>query len=652
MTETTGNVLSFSAKLAEARKKVADEKAKREAALAGSNPAGFDFSADVPDLGDEPEQSTDLRQDQEEFNKFIREYSIVDLYNRWKPSDRPMASHKGNRNQKVRCPNPTHTDKHASFGMHAGKNQWNCGTCGGGDNIGLYALTHGFDHESLKNSPAQFRAVVTAMAAELGVQKSEGISGTYYIVPGSGFTPPEAPTEEPETTKQEEVEDNVTVLPTRVDPEAEDKEINSAPAPEIDWRSFIPPNTFLWQWLVTTTQDSCPEEYHVWTGLMAIGFALGRNVNLIDERLVYGNLAVCLVGPSGAGKSRAVDHLKELTLKTMPDEFGQPNSVRQIGAASSGEFLLDKFKNVREDPTNSTNKEVIDVRGLTYYDEFSRFIASAGRQNSTLRQTFMELMSTPSLIQGGSMAGGTVSVKNPFFQVISTTQNEALSNLVSKADDASGFANRWVFAGGKLKERRVWGGVPIDLRVPMTYHTNLITWAEKGHSIHMEGTAAFKVYEEKLFPLILKYEDMLNQRGTSIGNRLEINAKKLILLFTANLQPDVDEVPVEAVEHAIKVFEYLVASTQKTDIEINKTDDSVLVAKIQNAIRAFKPRSKVASKYPTAAEIRKSVYRHVKSVDELAKILKNMEKLQMINVLSAPTTAKGGRPTERYQLAE
>lgn len=649
MTETQGNVISLTERIARMKEEVAEAKAAREAKYGNPNPAGFDYSQDVPDFDDGPEESNALRQDQEEFNKYIREYNIVDLYNRWKPADRPHVTDKGKQNHKVRCPNPLHTDKAPSFGMHSGKNQWNCGTCGGGDNIALYAITHGFDQYSLKGNAENFRRVVVAMAYELGVQRHESVKGTYYLVPNSGFAVPE---DEPEasspTEEKDEVEDNVTVLPTRNDPEEEDQDADGAPGPEIDWRSFVPEGTFLWEWLVSATQDTCPEEYHVWTGLMAIGFALGKDVSLIDEKMVYGNLAVCLVGDTGKGKSRAIDHLKALTLKMMPDEFGVKQSVRQIGSVSSGEMLIRKFDNKSIDPLDPKNIQKVKVRGLADYDEFSHFVSNASRKNSTLRQQFMELMSAPSLVTGGSLGSGVIRVEDPYCSFITGTQDNALSGLISNNDDVSGFLNRWLFVGGRGKERKIWGGRPASFAVPYARFGKLLKWAESNHELHMEGTPALDVYAEKLWPLILKGEKALEAQGTSIGNRLEITAKKLVLLLSANMEPEMDEVQVEAVEQAVKLFEYLIPSYKRTDKKISQTDDSVAVDRVLHTIQLFADKKR---KPPTAAEIRRNNMRYFKTVKDLAELLKNLEKLGMIQIIPATLSAKGGRVNDRYKLA-
>src|SRR3546814_6014676 len=72
-----------------------------------------------------------------------------------------------------------------------------------------------------------------------------------------------------------------------------------------------------------TVKDDVPEEYHFWNGLLGLGFALGRDVSLMDFQPVYGNLFVCTLGRTGSGKSRAKGHLDRLLSTALPHEIGR-----------------------------------------------------------------------------------------------------------------------------------------------------------------------------------------------------------------------------------------------------------------------------------------------------------------------------------------
>src|SRR4051794_31771876 len=110
----------------------------------------------------------------------------------------------------------------------------------------------------------------------------------------------------------------------------------------IDWRTIFPEDSFIHKYMTVASQDTVPEEYHLWCALLVLGLILGHKVTLKDNPEVYGNLYICMLGRPGAGKSRATRLARALLEEVAP--FSQTtmsiDGVRLIKQPASGEVLI------------------------------------------------------------------------------------------------------------------------------------------------------------------------------------------------------------------------------------------------------------------------------------------------------------------------
>lgn len=620
-----GVVTSFEEKLRARQAKLAAEKQAKAPA------PNIDYSEDVPELDYTPDP------EQQAVDEAIERLGIVEAYNKWCGKMHANPANRRKEGIKVSCPNPAHPDKNPSSWLNTDKNVYYCGGCAeGGDIWDIAAYHFGFSVPSYKTD-GTFRQLREKIAVDLGFAFVKGMNQTYVV-------PPNAEEEQPQPQKEETT--SVALLPSGAAHEAQEKEYTASfSGPEVDWRSIIPKDTFLREWLDVTTKDDCPEEYHVWTGLMAIGYAVGRNVVLNDSPPVVANLYVCLVGPSGAGKSRAKRHLRDALSEVMPYDDSNPFTMgtKLIGAAGSGEYLVSTFSSPIEDPGNP--KKILGfapVRGYIDYEEFASLVATAGRAGSTLKQGLMDIYDAQKHLAGGSLTHGKRTAENPFGQVISTTQNGSLANLINKKDDTAGFINRWIFASGKLKPARSWGGVPVNLTRPNEFLKAIHIWGSTHKGLDLTEDA-FRRWDEFFHSTLHPTKMMAEKNGSAMLNRIDLLLKKLMLLLACNLKQS--SVTLDIVEQAIALYPYLLATYGVVNKEIKRTDE---VDQGELVIDQVKRLTAANGLPPSKRDIYNSIKNKFNSYDQLAKVLKNLVTLELI--VEEPYKPKVGRPTVRYAV--
>ena len=581
---------------------------------------------DIPDLGD-PGYSVD-----EELEKAIASIGILEAYTKWCGKSQPKPRQGQVESIKVSCPMPGHADKDPSAWINTDKNTWYCGRCDeGGDTYDLAAIHFSYPRPGYKDGEL-FHKLRTQMAEDFGyvVKKVPGGQIVYKDDPNAAQAAPE---------QEEPASDNVVPL----HPEAEEEE-ELVSYPSIDWRSFVPEDTFLYEYLTACSNDDSPEEYHFWHGLLALGHAAGRNISLDDNKPVFGNLLVCLLGGSGAGKSRSRHWLDHVLSVVLPfQSTGQtPSGVKLIPVPGSGEYLVKSFSFPVADPVNPKHTWYESVNGIVDFDEMAAQMNRANRQGSTLKTTIMGLADTRNEVSIGSLTHKDIIAERPYCSITATTQPRAVRSVLHKGDAGSGFLNRWVFAGGPAKRREVIGGkrsaIGVDLKPAIDQLRSVKSWCGKERLIEWDDDAADKItsfFETMIYPAQkLDNSDLLK--------RLDLLFKKLCLLFTINLKRDT--VPVEAVEACIRMSEYLVNSYGLLEENIGVTVQQEIVTDILRVIRnVFAKQNKAA----TVRDIQRSLARKNYAPDQLKKALETMVALDMIELIK-PKAGMVGRPTIRY----
>lgn len=581
---------------------------------------------------------------------------IISAYNRY--------AHKGTVDPKGKtegimcsCPNPNHPDRNPSAWINLDKQTWFCGGCNeGGDKYDIAAWHFGLPVPGYKDG-RNFHDLRKRIAEDHGFTFQRTIAGEIAIPPSAPVGPPSPSvvgsdsadfTDEdgrvlhlvkdsaPITAPDDGMAD-VTELPGDVGGlEVEDI--------ELEWKSIVPAGTFLDAWMKQTTIDDVPEEYHFWNGLLAISMTLGRDVTLRDFRPVYGNLFVCILGRSGSGKSKSKYYLDQLIDAAIPYSARDPHSkgALRISGVASAEALIWMFQKKVDDPTApaGTPPKSYPVRGIIDYNELASMVGRGQRAGNVLIPTMMQFFDVEDTIETISRTHGREKAEMPFASAITTSQPKSLRNLLTSQDAASGFLNRWFFAGGKEKTRSAIGGVVVDVMPAVKPLSDIAGWAATAGSLSWSQGASdtfTKFFHDTLQP-IMRADD------SDLLSRLDLLCKKLVLLFTANMKAD--QVPVEAVDQMMKMLPYVLECYGVPGAHVGNSMQSELRTNILKVIVDHQTKT---GKGPTARDISRRLSRRNYPLDLFNRTLKYMMEIEEIIVLPHEGP---GRPTTRYSVLD
>lgn len=632
---------SFTEKLAEAR---ARQEAEQLARLGGRSvqsvtpvqtapPAPPTLGSEhVPDVGSE----LVLSAEEIALDTDIAAITVVDAYNRW--AGKKQIQYTGQTEIKMSCPKPDHPDRNPSAWMNQDKGTWYCAGCGeGGDIWDIAAYHYGYPVPGYKSNNTQFRELRERIALGMGYQKYITSSGTVL-----SRTPPVLEPDPP--LSEEETEESLTSgVPNNVVQlfDVEDEEYAAAVGQKvaaIDWRAITSPDTFLGAWMAETTKDTCPEEYHFWTGMMALGFAAGRNRVLADNPTVVPNIFVCLTGPSGTGKSRAKAHLKRVLTEALPFDVSAqlPTGAKLGGTPGSGEVLVDTLSHQIDDPSDPTNtlKKDWPIRVYFEFDEMATLVSRGSRMGSTLKQYLMEAYDAPYSINTSSRGHGNSFALQPYAQTLTTTQNRSIREVVTQKDEAAGFVNRWIFVTGPRKPQKAINTHVTDYAVPAKYlrtiNTRTLTPKEVGFTD--EALDAFEAFYKEVFAMKDKAEET-----TAIFNRIDLLLKKITLLFAIN--DNADTVQLIHVERMKALYPYLLDVYGVVRLEMSTPESTLLEQRIAGAVVRYYDRHKKAM---TMSYIRKLI-KDVES-KQLDETIKHMIRFELL-ILEETSVGKVGRPS-------
>lgn len=608
--------------------KLAEKRAQREAALRAAQKKQH-HDADLIPEGD-PKSEADA-----EMDRIIGGIDIIDAYTRWCGKMKPNTKGK-TESIMISCPVPGHADKKPSAWINTDKQTWYCGGCvQGGDALDIAAFHFGYPVPGYKDG-ANFHNLRRDMAKDLGY--------VFTTLPGNvvEITAPVGTVAVPEPTV-DETEDDTEEDPSSVVDLYEDGDYEETPFLPLNWRSFVPKDTYLDAYMRATCVDDIPEEFHFWNGMIGLGFALGREVRLSDFVPVYGNLFVCTIGRSGAGKSRARAHLDKLLTQALPHDWNNPASkgVRRVSSPGSAEVLIHNFQKPVEDPSNPKKVAYYAaVRGMIDFNELSQLIGRAGRSGNVTIPTMMQFYDMENVIATSSMTHGSKEAHQPFASALTTTQPRSLRTLITKADDASGFLNRWIFAPGTEKKRFAIGGIAVDMTPVVPYLDSILGWAGSfGTDELMEWDADAAERFTDFFHKRVELDKKKSQSDLII--RIDLVLKKLILLFAANRKERTASL--QSVEDAISCYDYLISSFGIPEAQIGNTLQNEVSEAVLNTIKKH-------ANGVTLNQIARSLHRRRYPQDLLLKTCDTLMKLGFITV-EASKAGTVGRPTTRYKIS-
>lgn len=632
---------AFQRKLRENR----ERKAREEAAVAAQEKAASaptTTSEFEPDLV--PEAPFERSDEDQQMDSAIESIDILDAYNRWCGKEVDKKTLNRTEGVMVSCPTPDHRDSNPSAWINKDTQLWFCGGCQiGGDKYDIAAYHFGYPVPGYKEG-ARFHELRRDMAASMGF--------TFTKLPG-GVTVMSSPEPEESDTKPAPALKVVEPEPT-TEPVEEDEDSNvyemfeddeNILMPSLDWRPIVPDGTFLHEYMKATTMDDVPEEYHFWNGLLALGFALGRDVRLSDLVPVHANLFVCTLGHSGSGKSKARYHMDKLLTMALPHDWSDPNSkgVRKVSAPGSAEVLIHNFQKPVPDPASpKTIAYYAPVRGIIDFNELSALIGRATRSGNVTIPTLMSFYDMEDVVATSSMTSGSKEAHQPFASALTTTQPRSLKGLITKQDAASGFLNRWVFVPGKEKKKFAIGGVMVDMAPAVAPLQEILGWAGMFH--HDEfmqwSPEAAEVFTDFFHTQI---EPDKKRTQNDLITRIDLLMKKLILLFTANRK--LKTVPLESVQDAIACYPYLIESYGIPAEQLGNTLTNEVTESILSVARKQYEKDK---KGVTLNQIARALWRRKYPNDLILKSCDALVKLGYLNV-ETPKPGSVGRPTVRYK---
>lgn len=580
---------------------------------------------------DTPEFDSGLSEHERFLDRFIDGLDVVDCYNRWSGKSKINPGPK-RESIKCSCPDPGHPDKNPSAWMNRDKNVGYCSGCDKGFDLwDIAAWRFGYPVPGYKVDKEIFRKLRDDIVGDFGFTKQRIGRTTVYAK--SEEETAEEPTQQPPITRGP-----LSLVPPLMEDEEPAQQQQTV---SLDWRQVVAPDTFLDAWMKATTTDTCPEEFHLFTGLMALGFAVGRNRALLDEPEVIPNIYVCLVGKSGTGKSRAKRHLKKALAEALPfnDSDPFPIGTKQVGTPGSGEAIVKELNHEVEDPSGAKRIQW-PIRGYVDFDELSTLIAKGARVGSSLKPILMELYDAPHVVSNVTVTGGRVFARQPFTQVMTTTQNKSIRGVLDTKDDAAGFINRWVFVTGPNKPPLAINTNQVDLTRPIQVLKSVHAWAINPGKITFTPSA-LKKFSDFILQRVIPAKDKAEETS-DIFNRMDLLLKKILVLLACNEKKDVVDDGI--VDKMMMMYPYLREVYGVVDVEMAKTVAGELGDRVIEIINAFYNKHK---KFPTAREILLGLAPKQRDKDSLNKTLKTLVDLGII-LLEEPKSGQRGRPGIRY----
>lgn len=537
---------------------------------------------------------------------------------------------------KVRCPNPAHEDKNPSAWINTDKQVWTCGACElGGDKFDIAAWYFNMPvpgYKAGKNFP-ELRA---RMAAAMGYTVTRN-GPSITLTKEEKVTGPDGVTVESGAPKQPEELAPVTEIRPTLEP-IEDISLT--------WKPLCAPGTFLDAYMQAASKDDVPEEYHFWNAMLAISMAIGRDATLRDLRPVFGNLFVCILGRTGSGKSKAKYLLDSLLHAALPYSQTDPASkgVLRTNAPASAEALIWAFQKRVADPSKPKGSdELHPVRGLIDYSELSSLIGRTNRSGSVLVPTLMQFYDMEATVSTVSRTHGTEAAYEPYACAITTSQPKSLRGLLTMSDAASGFLNRWLFISGREKRRIAVGGETPDMTPAIEPLQKIHAWASDAGQIAW-SQEAIKSFEDFFHSVLTP---IIHDDETDMLSRLDLLAKKLILLFTANGMHD--SVRPESVELMKQTVPYLLECYGVPGAQVGTSLQEDMRTEILKAIVSFTTRK---GKGPSSRDINQIIKRKKYPLDLYNKTLRHMTDIEEIFAETSLPEGGRGRPTTRYTVGD
>lgn len=437
-----------------------------------------------------------------------------------------------------------------------------------------------------------------------------------------------------------------------IDPEqdAYDPELDSDTAiPSFPWREALvgQEDTFLWKWCEATSHDYSPEEYHLFSGLLLLGLAAGRDVIMADgTRPVMANLSICYLGKTGSGKSSAQNYIAKAIMDVMPEnDLGiMVEGARFIGEVASGEALIGEFQKV---VTGSVTGHV-PIKGYVEFSELAGLLAKGSTLGSTLKTKMMDFIDGKPFISNSSQTHGRKVAMNAFAAFSTSSQPRALRKLLDGQDTASGYLNRWMYVAGPMKERpSFFGGPQVDLRPAFNKLAAITIDAQRKSPtnppreifVSPEAAAAFNMF-------FAPVNSLIQSSDNDIIARLEIHYKKIMLCHALNRHgATIEPVDVAFVE---RLHPYILQNFKLVGAQIGRSQGQEFVDRVLNYIKRKEVEMGMGPNRSMLNDAMKTKNIGIKQVNEAVDTLVRAGAIEEFKV----QTGKAGRPPVRLRSVQ
>lgn len=592
-----------------------EAKAREEAAKAVSTPAPTVGLEDVDE-----DDKVELPDEYKKLDAFLETITFEQAYKKWCPK-RPFPERLKKDGNLCRCPNPAHPDKKPSCNFNRDTGLWTCHSCEAeGDIISLAMWCWG------RHDKKQLLDLKIDMAASFGEVYGKMGDKTFYV--GTREAEPDA-----EEEKEESKASVVSLVPD------ESTDIENFHAPELpEWGELFPKDTFLDEYMKLVTVDTAPESFHFFSGLLAVGFAMGREAKLYDNPPVLSNIFTCFIGESGTGKSRAKTVLKRLLEESLPfDEVDKGSlGVHFSEDTASAERIVAEF--ARPLPVDSTvvGSPVTPspTRGLIYFGEMSSLIKKANRNGSDLKERLMQFCDGDSTVGSNSQMRGKTLAVDPFASCLTTSQPESLRRLIGEGDIDSGFANRWIYVVGKAKPPRPWGDPIPSMDTAKLPLQRILAWSTTTSGYMTLSPEAADVFVD-FFENSIVPDKKQSAQNEGLLVRIDLTFKKLLVLLAANKHESV--ISSDTVRSTIKLYGFLKECYKFIGERVGLSNRSTLSNKILEIVET-------SADGISRRELDRKLGRFGKNRYEVNQALEDLGKAGFLVEVKPVMTGKRGRP--------
>jgi len=350
------------------------------------------------------------------------------------------------------------------------------------------------------------------------------------------------------------------------------------------------------------------------------GILLGRSVYFPYGEELYPNFYVVLYGETNkTRKTTATRRARKLALDADPD-------LDFLPSVSSAEGLLKRLGGPADNPPPAK-------RLMLTLEEISALLQKA-RQEATASITTVitELYDCPPKLEIPTKTNPIVA-QEPTVCILGATTPEWLERSLRESDIMGGFANRWVYVGGKFKPPRSRPGVADKgLWASLVEQLSHLRqrWAGEGQSTGFTLSAEAAVMWDKWYYEYWHPRQWGSQTLGAVVQRIPQHILKLAVIFAA--WEETTTISAEALGAAIDFGTYAEDSVRELFEDIVPCEDGRVEKKILDFL-ASGPR--------LVSDVQKMLSGRVAAA-RLKSMISGLEKMERLKWVDPPPGRKGG----------